>query len=196
MYCAGWRSTRAREKRAPDCTVRSMMWPPRMSRSFMRTCAEPRPILMCWTSSTWYSVPSISRVTPFLRSPVSIIASPLLRKLGRVAHHPRLPVLEHHHALDTHAAPAADVDPRLDGGDHSVLHLVLRLLRQARRLVYQQPHAVAEAVAKVVAVARLRDDVVGQHVRLLAAHAGAHQLLGGELRRQHDVVDLAEARVL
>src|SRR3972149_10824703 len=191
MYWAGWRSTRARETRPPDCTVRSMMWPPRMSRSFMRTCAEPRPILMCWTSSTWYSVPSISRVTPFLRSPVSIIASPLLhqlrrlahhprlpvlehhhvldphaalplchserrprsrpagplgakesgeverggaggratggsfRHLRRVAHHPRLPVLEHHHVLNPHAAPPADVDPRLDRGDHAVLQLVL-----------------------------------------------------------------------
>src|SRR3990172_757976 len=219
MYWADCRSTRAREKRAPDCTVRSMMWPPRMSRSFMRTCAEPRPILMCWTSSTWYSVPSISRVTPFLRSPVSIMRTPhlflvvlgnqpgkgncagcgrraadgaltpppsardsspapsrsrtppcprsarrpsclvilsadhdvvspdwaprrnlgrcgvvgqvaapqrSLRHLRRVAHHPRLPVLELHHILDAHAAPAADVDPRLDRGDHAVLQLVLR----------------------------------------------------------------------
>src|SRR3990172_10493574 len=135
MYWAVWRSTRAREKRAPDCTVRSMMWPARMSRSFMRTCAEPRPILMCWTSSTWYSVPSISSVTPLRRSPVSIIASPLLHQLGRVAHHPRFPVLEHHHVFDAHAAPAADVYPRLDGGDHAVLHLVLRRLPQARRFL-------------------------------------------------------------
>src|SRR3990172_5350700 len=164
MYWADCRSTRAREKRAPDCTVRSMMWPPRMSRSFMRTCAEPRPILMCWTSSTWYSVPSISRVTPFLRSPVSIIASPLLHQLGRLAHHPRLPVLEHHHVLDAHAAPAADVDPRLDGGDHAVLQLILRQPGEPRRLVHQQPHAVAEAMAEVLAVARLRDHVVRQHV--------------------------------
>src|SRR3990172_8307412 len=49
-----------------------------------------------------------------------------LRHLRRVAHHPRLPVLELHHILDAHAAPAADVDPRLDRGDHAVLQLVLR----------------------------------------------------------------------
>src|SRR3990172_7102745 len=196
MYWADCRSTRAGEKRAPDCTVRSMMWPARTSRSFMRTCAEPRPILMCWTSSTWYSVPSISRVTPLRRSPVSIIASPLLHQLGRVAHHPRLPVLEHYHVFDAHAAPAADVDPRLDRGDHPLLQLILRQPGQPRRFVDQQPDAVAEAVAEVLAVARLGDDVVRQHVSLLAAHAGADKLLRRELRRQDDVVYLAEAGVL
>src|SRR3990172_7793801 len=81
-------------------------------------------------------------------------------QLGGGAHHPRLPVLEHHHVLNPSAAPAADVYPRLDGGDHAILQLVLRLPGEPGRFVDQQSDAVAEAVAEVLAVAGLSDDVV------------------------------------
>jgi len=44
--------------------------------------------------------------------------------------------------------PARDVDPRLDGDDHSVLQLILRHSCQPRRLVDEQADPVSQAVPK------------------------------------------------
>src|SRR2546428_9801118 len=61
---------RAGEKRSPAWNTFSTVSPRRMSRSFIRTCALPRPILMCWKSRICQTRPSSSIVMPRLIPPV------------------------------------------------------------------------------------------------------------------------------
>ena len=65
-------------------------------------------------------------------------------------------------------------------------------VRPTRGASCTEANAVAEAVAKGLAVAGGLDHVVCDHVALLAGHARLHHLLGGELCREHDVVNLLE----
>src|SRR5438445_13631643 len=111
------------------------MWPARRSRSFIRVCADPRPIFRCSTSITWYSAPSISIVAPLRSSPVSIMQSSfrsLIHLFWGGRHHARLTVLHHTLILDPHAAPAGDVDAGLDRDHHTIDERILRHLSQPR----------------------------------------------------------------
>src|SRR3990172_4468627 len=68
-----------------------------------------------FSASTFAIVPCRRSVS------TAIVAASLHRRrgqLGRAAHDARLAVLQHHHVFDAHAAPAAEVDPRLDGEHH------------------------------------------------------------------------------
>ena len=107
-----------------------------------------------------------------------------------MAHHPRLAILHHDDVFNAHAAPLGQVDAGFNCEHHAVTQLVFRCLGHARTLVHLHPDAVAEPVAEVVAVARLLDDIVGQHVRVLAGHALFDQLDRRLLRGEDDVVDL------
>src|SRR4029077_19469518 len=80
MYWTSRWSSRARANRSPAWNVFSMRSPRRTFRSFMRTCALPRPILMCWNSTIWYRLPSSSIVMPRLISPVLTIRRGVLEK--------------------------------------------------------------------------------------------------------------------
>ena len=67
-------SIMARATFSPARKVRSTTTPLRTPRSVVRTNAWPLPGLTCWNSMTWYKSSSSSRVIPFLRSFVVIIA--------------------------------------------------------------------------------------------------------------------------
>ena len=94
--------------------------------------------------------------------------------------------------LDAHADAPRDVDAGLDRHDvPGAQRLLGGGAREPRRLVDLQAHAVAEAVAEVLAVARPLDDLARDRVDLASAAARAHRAQAGELRAQDELVDLA-----
>src|SRR3954447_2756659 len=97
--------------------------------------------------------------------------------------------------LDPHADRAGHIDPRLDRDDVARLQRVLPLLGEPRPLVDLEPDPVSEAVAEVLGVARVVDDRARDRVDLPAGRARPHRGEGGLLRAQHEVVDIAVARV-
>src|SRR4029078_10004165 len=60
---------------------------------------------------------------------------------------------------------------------------------RARPRVARAPHAVAEPVPELVAVAGLGDELAGDRVDGLALGPGPHRVQGGALRAQDQVVD-------
>src|ERR1700730_18599803 len=115
---------------APAWAVVSKMAPVRMFLTFKRTWALPRPIFWCSYERIWTICPSSSIIVTRLSSLVEITLSFLLRLSGsehcgvddecfrRVAQHPRAITFEYDEILDAHAAPARQVDARLDGKHH------------------------------------------------------------------------------
>ena len=97
--------------------------------------------------------------------------------------------------LDPDADRAGHVDARLDGHDLAGGQRRVRALRQPRALVDLGADAVAEAVAEVLAVAGGGDDLARDGVDLAPAGAGAHRGQRGLLSAEHQLVDLAVARV-
>src|SRR5258708_28277029 len=108
------------------------MAPVRMFLTFRRTWALPRPIFWCSYERIWTICPSSSIIAPRLRSLVEITLALLLRllrgensgicddeRLRRVTQNARAVFFEHDKILDPHAAPARQVDARLDGKHHA-----------------------------------------------------------------------------
>src|SRR5437764_637554 len=109
----------------PAWAVVSKMAPVRMFLTFKRTWALPRPIFWCSYERIWTICPSSSIIAPRLRSLVEITFSQLLHNelggkdgrvddevLRRAAQDTCAILFEHHEVLDTHSAPARQVDPR------------------------------------------------------------------------------------
>src|SRR5665213_2861395 len=91
--------------------------------------------------------------------------------------------------LQPDAAPALKIDPRLDCDYRTTREQLLGRGRKSWRLMDFQPQAVAERVAKGVAVAAGRDDITGQGIGFLPAHPGPDALTGPQLRLADQLVD-------
>src|SRR5579883_729375 len=85
--------------------------------------------------------------------------------LGRAAEHLAAVLAQQHQVLDAHAAPAGQVDARLDAEHHAGPQDDLALAaRHPRRLVDLQADPVAQAVAELLAV-RSEERRVGKECR-------------------------------
>ena len=73
---------------------------------------------------------------------------------------------DHAVILEAHAAHTGQVHARLDGDDRTSLDHVARTTKDGL-LVDVDAHAVAQAVAIVLAIARVTDDLLGQKVDCL-----------------------------
>src|SRR5579862_6977011 len=180
-YCISRRSTVATSTLTPALKVRSTTLPDRTFLSLVRTNAPPLPGLTCWKSTTFQSWPSRFSVMPFFRSFVvaTFKVSPGYRGaelrglqdeqlpwghgLGRgeqiAGSRGPGPGTHHQGVLDPDAAHAGQVDTRLDGDGNPVPECTRPGHSQMRCLVDLQSHAVAEAVAEVLAVPGRLDHV-------------------------------------
>src|SRR5438270_9960114 len=86
------------------------------------------------------------------------------------------------------------VDARLDGDDVAGGERVLGQRRQPRPLVDLEPDAVPEAVAEVLAVARVGDQLARGRVDVLAARARANLAERALLGLVNELVDLGGVR--
>ncbi|CAI8005654.1 hypothetical protein GBAR_LOCUS4345, partial [Geodia barretti] len=112
--------------------------------------------------------------------------------IGCLAQRDGAAVSEDDDVLDTHAAPAGEVNARLYGEHGIHVQRVGGTRTDPRDFVDRQAHAVPKAVAKVVTVPGVGYDVSGQLVRLLPVHADLHVLDRRKLRVKNDVVNLVE----
>src|SRR5215469_7707604 len=201
-YCISRLSTFATSTRTPALNVRSTTLPDSTFFSLVRTKAPPLPGFTCWNSTTLQSAPSMLSVMPFLRSFV-VATSCLLRASGTAAapsqHEQFLGGrderfwsgrADHEGVLDSDAAPAGQVDPRLDSDRNPVFESTCPAVSQDRRFVDLQPDSVTEAVLEIPAVASRFDHVSCAGVDVL--HVGAHR--GGadtsQLGRRYQFVDV------
>src|SRR5215471_20438898 len=188
-YCISRLSTLAVSTLTPALNVRSTTLPDRTFFSFVRTKAPPLPGLTCWKSTTVHSCPSRFSVMPFLRSFVVATsdvspgyggASPPGRSAledkqlpwgngcgrGEQVTGCGRPGAHHQGVLDPDAAPAGQVDTRLDGDGNPVSKSTGPAAPEHRRFVDLQTHSVAQAVRELLTVPRFRDDVTGCRVHL------------------------------
>ena len=98
--------------------------------------------------------------------------------------------VQDHNVLDAHTELAGDVDSRLRADRAADGHDGLAGEVCAGQLVDIKAEGVAEAVAEVLAVAGLGDDVARGGVDLIAGDAGAGGGDTGKLRFEDDVVDV------
>ena len=96
-----------------------------------------------------------------------------------------------HDVLDAHAEAAGQIDAGLGGADRVLGHRLAVVRRAIRRLVDVQAEAVAEAVTEVFAVAAGRDQIARRAVDFGAGDARLRDGDAGELRLEHDVINLA-----
>src|SRR5699024_2128253 len=109
----------------------------------------------------------------------------LLRRLGDV----HIAVAgEVEHILDAHAEPAGDVDAGLGGDNRALAQGLVVAGRGVRTLVYVQANAVAEAVAKVLAIARAGNHTCRGVVDLDSGRRGPGRVYAGLLCAQDGVV--------
>src|ERR1700691_5879998 len=121
-YCISRRSTLATSTLTPALKVRSTTLPDMMFLSLVRTKAGPLPGLTCWNSTTLHRLPSRLSVMPFFRS--FVVATLRLSRLkdekfsrsSRENLGQARSVSPHdENVLDPDAAPAGQVNTRLDG---------------------------------------------------------------------------------
>src|SRR5687767_10225023 len=102
---------------------------------------------------------------------------------------------DQHVVLDSHAALAGQVNPRLHRHDHPRAELFFAPgLAQRRQLVNVAADAVPEAVAEVLAESGPFDHVAGDAIRLRRRHARPQELDRRELRVVDHLVDLLHLR--
>src|SRR5579859_7831757 len=186
-YCISRRSTVATSTLTPALKVRSTTLPDMTFLSLVRTNAPPLPGLTCWKSTTFQSWPSRFSVMPFLRSLVvaTSVFSPGYRGPNSGSEDEQLPWghglgrgeqvtgsrgagpgTDHQGVLNPDAAPARQVDTRLDGDGNPVPEFTRPAHSQGRGLVDLQAHAVTEPVAEVLAVPGRLDDVPRHRVHV------------------------------
>src|SRR5690349_4044350 len=211
-YCISRRSTVATSTLTPALKVRSTTLPDRMFLSLVRTKAPPLPGLTCWKSTTFQSWPSRFSVMPFLRSLVvaTSVVSPGYLGPNSGFENEQLPRghglgggeqvtgsrgtgpgANYQGVLNPDAAPAGQVDTRLDGDGNPVPECTRPRHPHMRCLVDLQPHPVTEAVAEVLAVTGGVDEIPRRRVHLRDRRALGGRLDPGPLRRRHQAVDLA-----
>lgn len=91
--------------------------------------------------------------------------------------------------LDADAGAAGEVDTRLDGEGHPRFDNLLVDERDVAGLVVLQADRVAQAMSKVLAVARVLNHVARGAVQVAHAHARRDERLGGLIGTAHNVVD-------
>src|SRR6266487_1330361 len=192
------RSTIARPTLTPALNVFSVTAPVLTFRSFERTKAPPLPGFTCWNSMIWNSVPSSSRVIPFLKSFVETLTVPVRLQLEQLsrrrAQHAASVVGDLHGVLDANAAQARQVHARFHGDDRPGRELVGELETQPRALVDLQPDAVAEPVGERLSVPRLLDGAAHDAIDLASRDPGPDGVDTDLLRLPHDVVNLPKLR--
>src|SRR5579859_6521590 len=103
---------------------------------------------------------------------------------------------EYDEVFDPHAAPARQIDARLDGENHAWSQLVVATRRrQPGRFMDLEPDAMPEAVQERRAVARLVDDLTRQRITLAASHARPQPAFSLLLRLDHKRMQLDQAPV-
>ncbi|CDN44894.1 hypothetical protein BN871_FX_00080 [Paenibacillus sp. P22] len=93
--------------------------------------------------------------------------------------------------LDADASKPGNVDAGFHRYHHAGGQNVVAALGQVRLLMHFHAEAMSKAVAELVAVAMLGDDVAGQRVGLDAGHSRADVRQGVQLGFQHDLVNFA-----
>src|SRR4051812_46576945 len=102
-------------------------------------------------------------------------------RLGEPAQDVAAGVGDHHEVLDARADLPGQVDARLDGHGVASPQRTISALRQARAFVDLEPHAVSQAMAEVVAVARRGDQLARDAVDAAAFGSRAHGVERREL---------------
>src|SRR4051794_2902112 len=92
-------------------------------------------------------------------------------------------VVDDHEILDPHAEATRHVHARLHRDGVAADQIAFRARCEGGRLVDLEPDSVTEAVAELVAVAALLDDVARDPVEFPRAGAGAHLRQRRSLRR-------------
>src|SRR5215213_7420128 len=109
------------------------------------------------------SFPSISMVAPFLSSAVEITSSHSCRgEFSGFAKYSALAVFEDDDVFDANAAPAGNVNARLNGKHHSFFQGIAPALAQVGVFVDSQPNAMPKPVPEALAIPGFIDHVLGE----------------------------------
>src|SRR6478609_4344723 len=201
-------STVAVSTLTPALNVLSTTLPDSTFFSVVRTNAGPLPGLTCWNSVMVQSWPSRLSTRPFLKSlveamirmycpSVSCHVDPGAARPAAGSERQEflggqredlVPVRANHSAvLDAYAAPARQVDPRLDGDAHVRIHDSRGGGRQERIFVDHQTDPVAQPVTELLGVPGVKDQVPGRRVDGRGGRPGqtrgAARSLGGRYQR-------------